>query len=106
MTLDARQDINYDLMTESIDAYFFRNIYVERGVQEMGIMYPNRLYQYTRKDFYSDSDDKEFTTTSSAKFDVRFNTQTLPVTKEFTRQTNFTFSKWQRETNLNGGKID
>ena len=44
LSLDARQGINYDLMADGIDSYFFRNIYVERGVQEMGIMYPNRLF--------------------------------------------------------------
>ena len=49
-TLDARQDINYDLMSEGISAYFFRNIYVEQNVQEIGILYPNRLYQYTKRD--------------------------------------------------------
>ena len=32
LTRDAVHDINYDLMADSIDAYFFRNIYVERYV--------------------------------------------------------------------------
>ena len=91
-------------MADGIDAYFFRNIYVERGVQEMSIMYPNRLYQYTKKDFYSD--EKEFTYTSSTKFDARFNVFGMPVTGEFSRRSNLSYSKWQRENNLNGGKID
>ena len=30
----------------------------------------------------------------------------MPVTGEFSRKSNLTWSKWQRETNLNGGKID
>jgi len=50
LTRDAVRDINYDLMADGIDAYFFRNIYVERYVQETSILYPNRLFCHIKKD--------------------------------------------------------
>lgn len=55
-------------------------------------MYPNRLFQYTKKDFYSE--EKEFTITSSTKYDARFNVFAMPVTGDISRRSNLSFSKW------------
>jgi len=44
LTRDAVTEIHYDLMDDGIQAYYYRNIYVERNIQEIGILYPNRLY--------------------------------------------------------------
>ena len=64
------QDIHYDLMDDGIEAYYYRNIYVERNIQEIGILYPNRLYQYTKKDM---ADEFEFEMTCTTKFNSQFN---------------------------------
>ena len=70
----------------------------------MMIMYPNRISQYTKKDFYAE--EKEFSVTTSAKFNSKFNFFAMPVTNEVTRRSTLTFIKWARANDRSGGFLD
>ena len=70
----------------------------------MGTMYPNRIYQYTKKDHYAE--EKEFTITTSAKFNTKFNYFAMPVTGEVTRRSTLSFIRWLRAIDRNGGNND
>ena len=70
----------------------------------MMTMYPNRVCQYTKKDFYAE--EKEFTTTTSSKFNTKFNFFAMPVTNEVTRRSTLSFIRWVRANDRNGGYVD
>ena len=66
----------------------------------MMTMYPNRVAQYTKKDFYAE--EKEFTVTTSAKFNSKFNFFAMPVTGEVRRRSTLAYIKWAMKNDMSG----
>ena len=70
----------------------------------MMTMYPNRLCQYTKKDFYAE--EKEFTVTTTSRFNTKFNFFAMAITGEGTRRSTLSFVKWARANDRSGGNVD